>query len=104
MANEWDGVVGTKEYSENLKRVEKIAEVKGYRLNNNQERIQKVVGLMTMNFNEHGKYYCPCKQSEPLDRDKDVLCPCPALDDEVKKDGRCFCKLFFQKKGSDKKK
>jgi ferredoxin-thioredoxin reductase catalytic subunit len=99
MANEWDGVLGTPAYEENLKRIERIAERKGYRLNNNPERIAKVVGLMTMNFLEHGKHYCPCKQSEPLDVEKDALCPCPDLDDEVKKDGHCFCKLFFMKKG-----
>jgi ferredoxin-thioredoxin reductase catalytic subunit len=99
MPNEWDGVVGTKEYNENLKRIEGIASDKGYRLNNNEERVKKVVGLMTMNYLEHNKkYYCPCKQSEPLDEVNDVLCPCPALDAEVKKDGKCFCKLFFRKK------
>jgi len=100
MANKWDGVVCTKEYRENLKRVEKIAGNKGYRLNQNQERIQKVVGLMTMNYLEYGKYFCPCKQSEPLDKVNDVLCPCPALDAEVEKDGHCFCRLFFKRKGT----
>lgn len=98
MANEWDGVLGTPAYEVNLKRIERIAERKGYRLNNNGERIAKVVGLMTMNFLEHGKYYCPCKQSEPLDEKQDVLCPCPVLDEEVMKDGHCFCKLFFRRK------
>lgn len=98
MANEWDCIVGTAAYKENLKRIEQFAERKGYRLNNNPERIAKVVGLMTMNFQEYGKYYCPCKQSEPLDEKQDVPCPCSALDDEVKKDGHCFCKLFFIKK------
>ncbi len=98
MKNEWDDIVGTPAYEENLKRIKQIAERKGYRLNNNPERVKKVVGLMTMNHNEFKKYYCPCKQSEPLDPNKDVLCPCPTLDEEVKKDGHCFCKLFFMKK------
>ncbi|HEX7319282.1 MAG TPA: ferredoxin-thioredoxin reductase catalytic domain-containing protein [bacterium] len=98
MANEWDDVVGMTEYDENLKRIEGIANSKGYRLNQNNERVKKVVGLMTMNYQEHGKYFCPCKQSDPLDEVNDVLCPCPALDEEVKKDGHCYCKLFFRVK------
>ena len=96
MANKWDPVVGTTEYNDNLARIKKISQENGYRLNPDQERIRKVVGLMTMNYNEFGKYYCPCKQSHPLDPAKDVLCPCPPLADEVQRDGYCFCKLFFK--------
>ena len=98
MGNKWDSVLGTQKYNDTLARVDKIAEEKGYILNPDQERLQKVVGLMTMNHNEFGKYYCPCKQSHPLNPGKDVLCPCPPLADEVQKDGYCFCKLFFQTK------
>jgi ferredoxin-thioredoxin reductase catalytic subunit len=97
MGNKWDPVVGTHEYNENLARIQKIAQEKGYILNPDQERLQKVVGLMTMNKNEFGKFYCPCKQSHPLDPKNDVLCPCPPIDDEVKNDGYCFCKLFYRK-------
>jgi ferredoxin-thioredoxin reductase catalytic subunit len=102
MTNAWDSVVGSGEYLNNLKRIEGIAAEKGYRLNQNHQRIQKVVGLMTMNYLEHGKYYCPCKQSEPLDEANDVVCPCPALDAEVSKDGHCYCRLFFLKKRDEK--
>ncbi len=97
MANKWDPVVGTKEYNENLARITRMAEQYGYILNPDQERLKKVVGLMTMNRSEFGKYYCPCKQSHPLDPGKDVICPCPPLADEVQKDGNCFCKLFYKK-------
>ena len=97
MSNPWDDVVETNEYSTNFKRIEEIIISHDYKINPDAERVKKVIGLMTMNFNEYGKYYCPCKQSHPLDPDKDVLCPCPELGDEVKKDGNCFCKLFFKK-------
>ena len=58
MANKWDSVVGTTEYNENLARVNKIAQHNGCVLNPDQERLRKVVGLMTMNKKEFGKYYC----------------------------------------------
>ena len=70
MGNSWDPVVGTEEYNKNLARIEKIAQEKGFILNPDDERLKKVVGLMTMNQNEFGKYYCPCKQSHPLDPGK----------------------------------
>ena len=97
MSNSWDNVIGTDEYNRNLDRIKKIAESQEVILNPDDQRLKKVVGLMTMNFNEFGKYYCPCKQSHPLDPDKDLLCPCSELKDEVTKDGHCFCKLFYRK-------
>ena len=101
MANPWDNIVGTDEYNNNLQRVEKLAASNGHQLNPDEERLKKVVGLMTMNFLEFGKYYCPCKQSHPLDPDKDLLCPCAELEDEVTKDGHCFCQLFFHRKSKE---
>ncbi|RKX70130.1 ferredoxin:thioredoxin reductase [candidate division WOR-3 bacterium] len=86
-------------YLENLRRLEKIAREKGYIFNPDKERVNKVVGLMTKNFKEFGKYYCPCKQHHPLDPEKDPLCPCPDLDQEVARDGHCYCRLFYKKGG-----
>ena len=97
MANPWDDVVGTAPYNKNLERIKNIAEEKGFILNPDEERVKKVVGLMTMNFKEYNKYYCPCKQSHPLDPTKDVVCPCSTLEQEVNKDGHCYCRLFYKK-------
>lgn len=95
MGNKWDSVIGTTEYNKNLVRINKIAQEHGFVLNPDQERLRKVIGLMTMNKIEFGKYYCPCKQTHPLDPKKDPLCPCPEMKDEIAKDNRCFCKLFY---------
>lgn len=95
MANSWDDVVGTEAFNKNMIRIKSQADKNNYILNPDQERINKVLGLMTMNFNKHNKYYCPCKQSHPLDVEKDVTCPCPVIDEEIKKNGYCFCRLFF---------
>ncbi|MGB3340250.1 MAG: ferredoxin-thioredoxin reductase catalytic domain-containing protein [bacterium] len=97
MSNPWDSIVGTSEYNENNKRIEELAVSHGYMINSDKERVKKVVGLMTMNFNEFDKYYCPCKQNHPLNEAKDAICPCPELDEEIKKDGNCFCRLFYRK-------
>ena len=88
-------MVGTEKYLETLERARIYAEEQGLSLNPDGERVKKVIGLMTMNLNAAGDYYCPCKQSHPLDTEKDVLCPCPEIHGEIEADGSCFCKLFF---------
>ena len=83
------------EYEAAIGRIEEIAGQKGFSLNPNQERVMKVVGLMTNNFVETGRYFCPCKQSRPLDPERDVTCPCPSWEAEIAKDGHCRCQLFY---------
>ena len=86
----------TAEYDAILKRVTGIAENAGHLLNPNQDRVMKVVGLMTENFVATGKYFCPCKQSHPLNPETDVICPCPTRQHEIARDGHCFCRLFYR--------
>ena len=85
------------QYEEELSRVSEIAKEKELRLNPDEERVMKVVGLMTNNFVDTGKHICPCKQSRPINPAKDVTCPCPSWEDEIGRDGHCFCCLFFAK-------
>ncbi len=80
----------------NVERVRKVGEELRYVLNPDLARTLKVATLLAKNFAEHGKYYCPCKQSHPLDPQEDVVCPCPTVHDEVEKDGHCFCRLFYK--------
>ncbi|HDR00429.1 MAG TPA: ferredoxin:thioredoxin reductase [candidate division WOR-3 bacterium] len=79
----------------NLERARRVADKLGLVLNPNRERALKVATLLAKNHAEHGKYYCPCKQSHPLDPAKDTVCPCPTLTEEIAADGHCFCKLFY---------
>lgn len=80
----------------NVERARLVGAGLGYVLNPDTERTLKVSNLLARNFAEHGKYYCPCKQSHPLDPEKDVVCPSPTVHEEVAKDGHCFCRLFFR--------
>jgi len=89
-------------YEKNLTRLKKIAEKKGYVFNSNEDWVKQVIRLMTNNFEEYGKYFCPCKQHHPVDPEVDVVCPCPALDKEVAEEGFCHCRLFYRK-GFEKK-
>lgn len=93
--NQW--TTHAAEYKAALKRVRALAAKHALALNHDKERVEKVVGLMTENYVDEGKYFCPCKQSDPLDPEKDVVCPCPEWQSEIAADGHCFCRLFYRK-------
>ena len=77
---------------------ENIAEERGFVLNGDTERIEKIVRLMTKNIEDTDKPFCPCKMKNrpPVDN-IDPLCPCDELDDEVANDGHCRCRVFYKK-------
>ena len=83
-------------YDENVRRLENIADERNLVFNPDPARVQKVIGLMTENFEAVGEYVCPCKQkNKPPVKGQDTLCPCPEMADEITKDGHCYCRLFY---------
>ncbi len=97
MGNSWDPVINTPEYEATLERALSFAKESGLILNPDEKRVEKVIGLMTMNYNTTGKYFCPCKQSHPLDTENDTICPCSTIEDEIEAEGHCYCRLFYKK-------
>lgn len=83
-------------YRANRDRLREFADRSGFVFNADAERVNKVIGLMTRNLKEFGRYFCPCKQSHPLDPAKDTLCPCPEIGGEIAAEGHCFCRLFYR--------
>ena len=83
-------------YDDNLARLTRVAEKQGYVLNPDPERVKKVIGLMSENYDLVREWVCPCKQEyKPAVKGKDKLCPCPEWKEEIEQDGHCFCKLFY---------
>ena len=86
-----------KSYTDNYQRLKRIADKKGLVFNPNQDWVDQVIRLMANNKKEYRKYFCPCKQHYPVDINKDVVCPCPTLEQEITDDGCCHCRLFCKK-------
>ncbi len=83
-------------YDENYARLKKVADENGLVFNPDEARVQKVIGLMSDNYDAVAEYVCPCKQTQkPPVKGKDILCPCPDMLQEIEKDGHCFCQLFY---------
>jgi peptide deformylase len=85
------------DYENLMEYLRRMAVRNGYVLNPDQERVEKVVGLMTENLVTAGRRFCPCKQTHPLDQNKDVVCRCATWEAEIEKEGHCFCRLFYRK-------
>ena len=88
----------------NIERARKVGDTLGYVLNPDTKRALKIANLLAKNEEQSGKRYCPCKQSHPLDPEKDVVCPCSDVHDEIARDGHCHCWLFFRKSAAEEQK
>lgn len=77
-----------------LKRLfEKVAELKGWRLNPD-ERVQRaIITGLVRNMITYGHMYCPCR----LQRTRENICPCVHAEKEIAERGRCHCGLFVRK-------
>ena len=83
--------------SRTLETAEKIAKVKGWKVNPDKEYAQGIIDGLNRNKELKGKYYCPCKvvTGDP-EIDKAIICPCKESQFEIDRDGVCHCGLFVK--------
>ena len=85
-----------KSYEDVSSYVSKIAERKGWVLNDNSQTLQDLVEGLMQNFNRHGYYNCPCRDSQNDHHlDRDIICPCKYSDPDIQDFGHCYCALYF---------
>lgn len=76
----------------------KYAESQGLKLNPDKKFLSELLKGQIENQKIHGYRFCTCKaRTGDFKIDKDIICPCKAHKDEIKKMGRCWCGLFFKK-------
>lgn len=69
----------------------------GYKLNPNENFVNAIVKGLSKNATENGAAYCPCRrQTGNAEEDKAIVCPCDFHKEEIEKDGKCHCMLFFK--------
>ncbi len=75
----------------------RYASSKGWRLNDDQDKLGIVIRGLLRNKERFGERYCPCRiRSGDRERDQDIICPCVFHVDEIEQDGQCHCNLFFR--------
>lgn len=75
----------------------KYARRNGFILNPNRKTVEGIVKILLEREKNFGARYCPCRRvTGDKEEDKKIICPCIYHRDEIEKDGRCHCGLFFK--------
>lgn len=75
----------------------KYAEANKFKLNPDQETVERLVRGLLANEEKYGARYCPCRRVVGnKEEDRPKICPCQWHQEEIKKDGHCFCRLFYK--------
>ena len=80
-----------------IEKYKKHAERNGFKLNPDRKTVENLaIGLLAREKKFGGKY-CPCRRiTGEEEKDKKIICPCAFHQEEIKKDGHCFCRLFVK--------
>ena len=69
----------------------------GYTINSDEKQRDTVIKGLVRNKTKFGHPYCPCRvRSGDVEEDKSIECPCVYHKEEVVREGRCKCRLFWK--------
>ena len=69
-----------------------------FKLNPDPKAVEKIMQGLENNKKKYGERYCPCRRvTGNKEEDKKIICPCIYREEELEKDGHCFCGLFYKK-------
>ena len=78
-----------------IKKYSEYAKEKGFQLNPDQKAVERVVDGLFRNEEKTGQKYCPCRRlSGNQEEDAKKICPCFFHEEEIARDGKCYCGLF----------
>lgn len=80
-----------------IKNYQEYAQKNGFKLNPDKEIVERLVKGLLENEKKYRARYCPCRRitGNPED-DKGKICPCYWHQEEIERDGHCFCGLFVK--------
>ena len=80
-----------------LQEYKAYAQEQGFQVNPNEQIAEGVARAILMREQAFGEKYCPCRKvTNDKKADKKIICPCDYHQDEIKKDGHCYCNLFVK--------
>jgi ferredoxin-thioredoxin reductase catalytic chain len=86
-----------KETEKLIENYKEYAKKNGFRLNPNQEVVERLVKGLLENEKKYGARYCPCRRvTGNKEGDKPKICPCQWHREEIERDGHCFCGFFVK--------
>ena len=88
------GMIKTKEQTSVFVRM--VADKQGWKLTPDSDFLDMLVDGLTVNYNRHGYYSCPCRDADGVrERDRDIICPCEYCVPDQEEYGHCYCGLYL---------
>lgn len=92
-----DGEKETGEIENIIKNYQEYAQKNGFKLNPDKGIVERLVKGLLENEKKYGARYCPCRRiTGNSEDDKGKICPCYWRQEELERDGHCFCGLFVK--------
>ena len=77
-------------------RLEEYVESSPYILNPNPDMVSFTIEGLARNELKYGFAYCTCKLRVGVEADKNIICPCASIGEEIAQWGQCDCGLFVR--------
>ena len=85
----------SEEISQFIDKIRSDIKGKGYFLNPNEEDLGMVIEGLLFNNETLGYLCCPCRApAGDVEKDKDIVCPCDYMYEDVAEHGSCYCALY----------
>jgi len=82
--------------AEMRERLHAYAKSQGFAFNEDIDRLNLIMKGLYNNAVKHGAAYCPCRiRTGDSENDNRIICPCAFHKDEIKQQGFCHCRLFY---------
>jgi len=75
--------------------VRQVAAHRGWVVNPDVPFVQPILAGLATQASRLGKPYCPCRDVDGGETDKDIVCPCAYADADITAYGQCYCGLFL---------
>ena len=80
-----------------IEKYQEYAKENGFKLNPDQQVVERIAEGLLKNEEKYGQRYCPCRRiTNNLKEDSKKICPCFWHLEELEKDGHCLCGLFVK--------
>lgn len=77
--------------------VDRVAAHRGWVLNPDASFMAPILEGLAVQAKRLGKPYCPCRDVDGGDADRDIVCPCAYAQADIEGFGQCYCGLFLSR-------
>lgn len=77
--------------------VNQVAGHRGWVVNPDRPLVDPILAGLVAQVGRLGKPYCPCRDVDGGEADRDIVCPCAYAQADIEEHGQCYCGLFLSR-------